>query len=217
MLNILVVEDEKPIANLMKIALTKAGYNVTCTYDGLAAADILEERTFDLVLLDIMLPGANGYEVLEYIKPLNIPTIFITAKNTTNDKVKGLKLGAEDYIVKPFELVELLARVEVVLRRYSKLDKTINICGLTIDVPGREVICDGERVHLTAKEFDILLLLARNPNTILYRETIYEQVWGGEYPDDTRTVELHIQRIRKKLHLENHLMTINKIGFRLEP
>ena len=216
MINILVVEDEKPIANLIKMSLTKAGYSCTRIYDGLAAADILEENPFDLVLLDIMLPGASGYDVLEYIKPLKIPVIFITAKNSLNDRVMGLKMGAEDYIVKPFEIVELLARIEVVLRRYNKLNTTIAIRDLMIDTVAMSVTKNGREIPLTNKEYELLLLFAQNPGVALYRETIYERIWGGDYPCDSRTVALHVQRMRKKLGLEDCLKTINKIGYRLE-
>ena len=216
MINILVVEDEKPIANLIKMSLTKAGYSCTCIYDGLAAADILEETPFDLVLLDIMLPGASGYDVLEYIKPLKIPVIFITAKNSLNDRVMGLKMGAEDYIVKPFEIVELLARIEVVLRRYNKLNTTITVRDLVIDTVAMSVTKNGKEIPLTNKEYELLLLFAQNPGVALYRETIYERIWGGDYPCDSRTVALHVQRMRKKLGLEDCLKTINKIGYRLE-
>ena len=216
MINILVVEDEKPIANLIKMSLTKAGYSCTCIYDGRAAADILEENPFDLVLLDIMLPGASGYDVLEYIKPLKIPVIFITAKNSLNDRVMGLKMGAEDYIVKPFEIVELLARIEVVLRRYNKLNTTIAIRDLMIDTVAMSVTKNGREIPLTNKEYELLLLFAQNPGVALYRETIYERIWGGDYPCDSRTVALHVQRMRKKLGLEDCLKTINKIGYRLE-
>lgn len=216
MINILVVEDEKPIANLIKMSLTKAGYSCTCIYDGLAATDILEENPFDLVLLDIMLPGASGYDVLEYIKPLKIPVIFITAKNSLNDRVMGLKMGAEDYIMKPFEIVELLARIEVVLRRYNKLNTTIAIRDLMIDTVAMSVTKNGREIPLTNKEYELLLLFAQNPGVALYRETIYERIWGGDYPCDSRTVALHVQRMRKKLGLEDCLKTINKIGYRLE-
>lgn len=217
MINILVVEDELPIANLIKISLKRAGYNVDVANDGIKALDMLDNRIYDLVLLDIMLPGASGYEILEYIKPLKMPVIFITAKNSVMDRVKGLKMGAEDYIVKPFEVIELLARVEVVLRRYNKLSSVINICGLSIDTVAMTVSRDGKEIPLTNKEYELLLLFARNPNIALYRETIYENVWGGECPCDSRTVALHVQRMRKKTGLDNNIKTIKKIGYRLEP
>lgn len=215
MIRICIVEDEVPIAKLISMSLTKYGYNCTCVYDGLEAADLLERETFDLLLLDIMLPGADGYSILEYSKSLNIPTIFITAKNALEDRVKGLRMGAEDYIVKPFEIVELVARVEVVLRRYHKLGDIIEICGLTIDTVSMTVKRGERYISLTNKEYELLVLFARNPNIALYRETIHERVWGGEYDGSSRTVDLHIQRLRKKTGLEKELVAIPKVGYRL--
>ncbi len=216
MVKILIVEDEKPISDLIKMSLTKAGYRCACAYDGIAAADLLEENVYDLVLLDVMLPGADGFELMEYIRPLGIPVIFITAKNSVNDRVKGLRMGAEDYIVKPFEVLELLARVDVVLRRYKKTDCVIKIGGLEIDTRSMHVRRDGTDIQLTKKEYDLLLLFARNPGTALYRETIYERVWGGEYIYGSKTVDLHIQRLRRKVGWEHQLQAVNKVGYRLE-
>jgi len=179
MIKILIVEDEKPISDLLRMSLTKAGYECICVDDGLKAADILEIERFDLILLDIMLPGADGFELMEYIKPLEMPVIFITAKNMVEDKVRGLRMGAEDYIVKPFEIIELLARVETVLRRYQKLDRMIEIAGLSIDTRSMVVRRNGGEILLTRKEYELLLLFARNPGTALYRETIYERVWAA--------------------------------------
>ncbi|MCM1528874.1 MAG: response regulator transcription factor [Alistipes sp.] len=215
MINICIVEDEEPIANLIRMSLSKYGYSCTCVYDGIEAADLLESRHFDLLLLDIMLPGADGYELLEYSKSIGIPTIFITAKNAVNDRVKGLRMGAEDYIVKPFEIVELVARVEVVLRRYNKLSEKIEICGLEIDTVSMTVSRGGVEIPLTNKEYELLLLFAGNPNIALYRETIYERVWGGEYDGTSRTVDLHVQRLRKKVGLEKELRSIPKVGYKL--
>ena len=216
MVRILIVDDERPIAALIKLSLSKAGYNCTCVYDGLAAADILEKESFDLILLDIMLPGATGFELMDYIRPLGVPVIFLTAKGDISDRVHGLKIGAEDYIVKPFEVVELLARVEVVLRRYNKLASVIDIAGLSIDTRSMRVTRDGEEIPLTNKEYNLLLLFARNPGAALYRETIYERVWGGDYNVGSRTVDLHIQRLRKKVGWENRLVSVHKLGYRLE-
>ena len=216
MVKILIVEDEKPISDLIKMSLTKAGYRCACAYDGIAAADLLEENIYDLVLLDVMLPGADGFELMEYIRPLGIPVIFITAKNSVNDRVKGLRMGAEDYIVKPFEVLELLARVDVVLRRYKKTDCVIRIGGLEIETRSMHVRRDGTDIQLTKKEYDLLLLFARNPGTALYRETIYERVWGGEYVYGSKTVDLHIQRLRRKVGWEHQLQAVNKVGYRLE-
>ncbi len=216
MIRICIVEDEKPIANLIRMSLSRSGYHCVCVHDGMEAADLLEQESFDLVLLDIMLPGADGFTLLEYIKTMEIPVIFITAKNSVNDKVKGLRMGAEDYIVKPFEVLELIARVEVVLRRYHKLNDVMEIGGLTIDTVSMLVKRGDAEIALTNKEYELLLLFARNPHIALYRETIYERVWGGEYVSGSRTVDLHVQRLRKKVGWEKKLQAIPKVGYRLE-
>lgn len=214
---ILIAEDEAPIANLIKTALTDAGYDCTWVADGTAAADLLEGEAFDLVLLDIMLPGANGYEVLDYCKTLDVPVIFLTARGSVEDRVYGLHLGAEDYITKPFELMELLARVETVLRRCGKTGRVLTLPPeIEIDTASRKVTRNGIPVALTAKEYDLLLLFVQNKNIALYRDRIYERVWGEEYLGDSRTVDLHIQRMRKKLGLEDRLVAVYKIGYRLE-
>ncbi len=213
---ILIVEDEKPIANLIRLSLSKEGYLCTCVYDGTQAADLLEENRYDLILLDVMLPGYDGFTLMEYIRPMEIPVIFITAKSNINDRVKGLRAGAEDYIVKPFEIVELLARVDVVLRRYRKLDSVIHIGGLSIDTYSRRVVRDEEEIRLTPKEYELLLLFAQNPKRAMYRETIYERVWGEEFQYGSKTVDLHVQRLRKKVGWEKQLQAVNKVGYRLE-
>ncbi len=214
--HILIVEDEKPISDLMRLSLHKAGYRTTCAFDGIQAADLLEKAAFDLVLLDVMLPGASGFELMEYLRPMGTPVIFITAKNSLNDRVRGLRMGAEDYIVKPFEVLELLARVDVVLRRYNKTEAVLEIGGLRIDTVAMQVTRGGAPVPLTRKEYEILLLFARNPGVALYRETIYERVWEEEFPYGSRTVDLHIQRLRKKVGWEDRLLAVNKVGYRLE-
>lgn len=216
MIRILIVEDEKPISDLIKLSLTKAGYSCKCAFDGEEAADMLDENVFDLVLLDVMLPKADGFELMEYIAPLGIPVIFITAKGSVADRVKGLRMGAEDYIVKPFEVLELLARVDVVLRRYNKTDSVINIDGLKIDTVSMSVSRDGVPIALTRKEYELLLLFARNPRIALFRETIYERVWGGDFVYGTKTVDLHVQRMRKKVGWDGKLVAVNKVGYRLE-
>ena len=216
MLKILIAEDEEPIANLIRVNLTRAGYECTCACDGEEAADQMENGHFDLLLLDIMLPKINGYELMEYAKTLQLPVIFITAMGTTEHKVKGLKMGAEDYISKPFEIVELLARVETVMRRYNKIGKTIRILDVEIDLSSRVVTHNGKQVLLTLKEYELLLFFARNPNIALYREVIYEQVWEKEYTGDSRTIDLHVQRFKKKLGWDKHICAIYKIGYRLE-
>lgn len=217
MVNILIVEDEKPISDLIKLSLKGAGYFCSCAYDGETAADMIEENRYDLILLDIMIPYIDGFELLEYIKPFDIPVIFITAMNSTKDRVKGLKMGAEDYIVKPFEVVELLARVEVVLRRFHKTSDIIRIGDkLTISLKQHVVRYEEQEIALTPKEYDLLVLFAQNPNVALYRETIYERVWGGNLEYTSKTVDLHVQRLRRKAHLEDMIKAVNKVGYRLE-
>jgi len=215
MIKILIVEDEEPIANLIRMNLLRAGYQCEIAYDGEAAADLIAEQTYDLILLDIMLPKLNGYEVLEYAKTVEIPVIFLTAMGETEQKVKGLKLGAEDYIAKPFEIAELLARVETVLRRFRKTERRLRLYDIEIDTDSRTVTKGGQQVDLTTKEYELLLLFLRNKNRALYRETIYENVWGGEYNGTGRTVDLHVQRLKKKLGLEEHITAIYKVGYRL--
>ena len=163
-----------------------------------------------------MLPEINGYELMEYIKEFHTPVIFITAKTRLEDKVKGLKLGADDYITKPFEMAELTARVESVLRRYHKGKSRITIADMEIDIDSRTVKKAGQKVELTMKEMELLLLFVRNQNIALYRDRIYEKVWGGEYDGQSRTVDLHVQRLKKKLGLETSIITVRKIGYRLE-
>lgn len=215
-MNILIVEDERPISDLIKMNLEDEGYQCTCAYDGLSAADILEEQRFDLILLDIMLPHIDGYELLDYIKPLHIPVIFLTAKAALKDRVKGLNLGAEDYIVKPFEISELLARINVVLRRFHKNEKILAFHNLIIDLDKHSVTREGELIDLTPKEFELLVYFVRNKDIALHRNSIYESVWETEYDGNTRTLELHIQRLRKKTGLEKHIKTLYRAGYRLD-
>lgn len=216
MIKILIVDDEKPICDLIDMNLSAAGYSCVAVQDGLAAIDAVEEDNFDLVLLDIMLPGADGYDVMEYIKPLKVPVIFISAKHEVRDRVKGLKLGADDYLIKPFDVTELLARVEAVLRRYNKSDKKLTIGEIEIDIEARRVTRAGSPVPLTSKEFDLLMLFAENRNVALFRENLYEKVWDDEYYANSRTLDLHVQRLRRKLGWEKNLVAVYKVGYRLE-
>ena len=216
MQKILIVEDEAAIANLIKINLEAEGYQCTSAFDGRAGADHIEQETFDLVLLDIMLPEIDGYELLEYVKPMGTPVIFLTAKGSVDDRIKGLKLGADDYIVKPFQVGELTARVEAVLRRYGKANQKLTFADVEIDVISRTVTKAGVPVELTVKEFDLLVELMQNRNVALYRERIYEKVWGEVFMGDTRTLDSHIQRLRKKLNWEKYIRTVFRVGYRLE-
>lgn len=216
MIRILIVEDEKPISELLRMSLTHAGYHCICVYDGNQAADIIEKEHFDLILLDIMLPGIDGYELMEYVQFIGIPAIFITAKADVNDRVKGLRLGAEDYIIKPFEILEVLARVEGILKRHGKLKDIIYLENIIINTQAMQVMKDGCEVNLTKKEYDLLVLFASNPGIVLHKSTIYERVWGGDYPEKTRTVELHVQRLKKKLGWSDQIRLVYTIGYRLE-
>ena len=216
MTKILIVEDEEAISDLIKMSLTKAGYHCEQAMDGLEAADCIEKNNYDLILLDIMLPEINGYELLEYIKTKETPVIFITAMGELNDRVKGLRAGADDYITKPFVMIELLACVETVLRRYHKVGGTIEIFDTVIDVSSRTVTQNGKQIMLTLKEFELLLFFVRNKNIALYRETIYENIWENDYMGDSRTVDLHVQRLRKKMNWGNRIKSVYKVGYRLE-
>ena len=215
-MKILVVEDEAPIRDLISINLQLVGYEVFTVEDGIMAEEFLEKQRVDLILLDVMIPGIDGFSLIEKIKKHNTPVIFVTAKESVLDRVKGLRLGADDYIIKPFETMELLARIEVVLRRYHKNDNHIKFKNIEVDTKQRIVKLNNKEIYLTVKEYELLILLLKNKNIALSREQILEKVWGFEYGGETRTVDIHIQRIREKLDLKNNIKTVFKVGYRLE-
>lgn len=212
---VLIVEDERPIARLIEMTLSRAGYACTVAGDGAAAADLIETHDFDLALLDIMLPGLDGYDLLGYLQPLGVPVIFITARASLQDRLKGLRLGADDYLIKPFEVEELLARAQTVLRRAGRGAGLLTAFDVTLDPTTHTVLQNGAPVTLTPREFDLLEQLMRNRGAALYRDTLYERVWGGEL-HDTRTLDLHITRLRKKLGWQQHIETVYRIGYRLK-
>ena len=216
MIKVLIVDDEKPICDLIDLNLSAAGYQCEAVQNGLEAITRIERDNFDLILLDVMLPGADGYDIMDYIRPMEIPVIFITAKHEVRDRVKGLKLGADDYIVKPFDIVELIARVEAVLRRYNKTERLLSVGDVVVDVEARRVMKGNRPIVLTNKEFGLLVLFMKNKNVALFRETLYEKVWEGEYFGDSRTLDLHVQRLRNKLKWEQKLVAVYKVGYRLE-
>ncbi|MDP4096318.1 response regulator transcription factor [Paenibacillus sp. P96] len=216
MQKILIIEDERAISELIRLNLNVAGYGSRQAFSGEEALAILQEYTPALILLDVMLPDQDGFAILEKIRPSGIPVIFLTAKKELADRVKGLKMGADDYIVKPFEAVELLARIEVVLRRFTHQSSLITYEDLTIELEERTVKKADEIIDLTLKEYELLLLLIRNRNKALSREKILELVWGYDYTGETRTVDIHIQKLRKKLGFEERIKTIFKFGYRLE-
>jgi len=215
MLNILIVEDEISIASFIEKGLTANGYACRVVHDGLHAADLIESENFDLILLDVMLPGADGFELMDFIRPIGTPVIFITARSAVSDRVTGLRLGADDYLVKPFELIELLARMEAVLRRHHKGTSELTLGDVTVALDSRRVKQNGKDIELTAKEYDLLVFFLQNRDMALFRETIYERVWQGEYTGDTRTIDLHVLRLRRKLQWEGRLVSVNRIGYRL--
>ncbi len=213
---ILIIEDEQAISDLIKMNLDIASYDSRQVFNGSEALSIFEQYCPDLILLDVMLPDRDGFDVMSKIKPSGIPVIFLTAKNTLADKVKGLKMGADDYIIKPFEAMELLARIEAVLRRYGSKKESTIFEDIEIDLEERTVKKDGNLIELTMKEYELLLLLIRNRNKALSREVILEAVWEYDYIGETRTVDIHIQKLRKKLEWEDKIKTVFKFGYRLE-
>lgn len=214
---VLIVEDDNNIAELLHLYLEKEGFETAVAGDGGKGVELFRSFHPDLVLLDIMLPVMDGWSVLKKIRESEkTPVIMLTAKGETTDKVAGLEGGADDYIVKPFEIVELLARVETVLRRYNKVQNVIELGGLSIDTRSMIVRRGEKEIPLTHKEYDLLLLFVRNVGTALYRETIYERVWGSNFLGDSRTVDLHVQRLRKKVGWEDRIQAVYKVGYRLE-
>lgn len=212
MSKILIVEDEMPIVDLIKMELKLNGYMVDYALDGEKGADLIMENNYDLILLDIMIPKFDGYELLEYAKQENVPVIFITAKSEVSDRVKGLNMGADDYIVKPFLMEEVIARINSVLRRYKSI---INLPNITINTKTHEVKKNDVSIKLTPKEYDLLIYLIENAGKVLTRDQIYLSVWNKD-TFDTRTVDLHLGRLRKKLGLFNIIKTLPKVGYIFE-
>ena len=216
-IKILVVDDEKNICELIRLYLEKEGYEVLLAFDGDQALSIFKNEAPSLVLLDIMLPKKDGLAVCREIRQVsNIPVIMLTAKGETFDKVLGLELGADDYIVKPFENKELVARIKAVLRRCGKAQGTLAAFDVVLDPAARRVTRNGTPLHLTPREFDLLEVLLRNRGIVLYREVLYERVWGLDAEYDSRTLDLHIQRLRKKLGWRNEIRTVFRVGYVLE-
>ncbi len=215
-MKILIVEDDSGISDLIEMNLQIAGHDAVKALDGEIAKELIEKETFDLALLDVMLPKIDGFTLIEDIKKKDIPVIFLTAKNSVTDKVKGLKLGADDYIVKPFESIELLARIEVVGRRYNKNDLSLKFKNIEIDEEKRIVKLDGKEVDITLKEYELLILFIKNKNMALSREQILDKVWGYSYIGETRTVDMHVNRLREKLDLKENIKTVFKVGYRLQ-
>ena len=213
---ILIVEDDQTISKLIAASLSISGYESVPCFDGNEAVHLVRNEEFDLILLDIMLPGLDGFQVMEKIRETGTPVIFLTAMGDVSDRVKGLKSGAEDYIVKPFEPLELLARIEIVLRRFNREQKNLSFRDITVNMEERSVRRGSEIIDLTPKEYDLLVLFLKHQNVALSRDKILMDVWECSANIETRTVDNHVQRLRKKLGLEDCLKTVFKVGYRLE-
>lgn len=214
MSKILIVEDEKNISKLIQDTLSLANYEFECSFDGEDALKKIKENTYDLILLDIMLPKLDGFQIVEQMKNNNIPIIFLSAKNDVNTIVKGLKNGGQDYIIKPFEPLELLARIE--LRIENKKEKEYSFRNIKINVVSRTVYKNEEIVYLAPKEYELFILFIKNKNRVLARDEILNKVWDINAQIETRTVDYHIQQLRKKLDLKENIVTVNKIGYMLK-
>lgn len=215
--SILLAEDDPSIAELLQLALTASGYHCKIAGDGHIAKQLLGDGGYDLALLDIMLPGLDGYQLLDICKEKHVLVIFVTAKASVLDKVHGLRLGAEDYIAKPFELLEVLARVEVALRRrVQETEEMLLIGDVKVDCIGRKVYKANELITLTPKEYELLAFLLQNPNIAFSRDSLLSQVWGFDFYGSTRTVDTHILNLRTKLGLSSYIQTVHKVGYRLE-
>ena len=214
MARILIAEDDKHINTLIKKNLELVGHRCVSVFDGEAVFDASGERAFDLILLDIMMPKMDGFQVIRELK--GVPVIFLTARGAVEDRIRGLKLGADDYIVKPFDMMELQARVESVLRRAHKSDKDFCLGYVKVDLHGRQAFYKDQLIDLTPQEFLLVEALIKNRNIALSREKLLEVAWGYDYGGDTRTVDVHIHSIRKKLGWDEHIKTVYKLGYRLE-
>lgn len=212
---ILIVEDEQPINKLIRKNLELVGHTCVSLYNGNDVFETLENDEFDLMLLDIMLPGMDGFQVMGGLI-CETPVIFLTARGATHDRIKGLTLGADDYMVKPFDMLELQARVDAVLRRTKKQDTDFQLGDVTVNLTSRLVYFKGNIVDFTPQEFALIEILIKNRNIALSRERLLESAWGFDYMGDTRTVDVHIHSIRKKLNWEDVIKTVYKLGYRLE-
>lgn len=215
MIKILIVEDDTNIAKMIEAAISIVGYETEVCHDGIEAVEKIEQNVYDLILLDIMLPGMNGFEIIQRIQKKDIPIIFLSALQDVSDKVKGLKLGAEDYIVKPFEAVELLARIEVVLRRSNKSQNILQYDSITVNIDKHSVLKNNEPITLTPKEFDVLVFFMQNQDIVLTKERLLCSVWGYMYQGESRTIDTHVQQVRRKMGLNGKLVTVPKVGYRL--
>lgn len=214
---ILIVEDDHAISDAVALNMQFVGYDYMVFDDGAkAAAYLADDHAFDLAILDIMLPGINGFELFSYTEKYNIPVIYMTAKTDAASEIKGLRDGAEDYIVKPFDMLALMVRIEKVLKRTGRLNTVYRVRDVEVNSETRIVTKDGEMVELQPLEFDVLLMLLKNKNLTVSREQLLSEVWGYDYIGETRVVDVKISSLRKKLDLGNEIKAIPKLGYRLE-
>lgn len=216
MADIMIVEDEASIRQVLDMHLQLVGHSVRAAQDAAGARQLFEEKAPDLALLDIMLPGEDGFSLGEFMIAQDVPVLFLTAKTAVPDRVRGISMGAQDYILKPFEPMELLARVENILRRTRKEETSLACGSLFLDFSARRVTLHGEDVPLTAMEFDLLSMLARRRNVAMSREELLYGVWGYDYAGETRTVDVHVQRLRSKIGAQ-YIETVYKYGYRFNP
>jgi len=216
---ILIVEDEIKLSEVMTLYLKKENYDVVCVADGKFAEDIVTNETFDLIILDIMLPGKDGWALLRKIKALgDTPVILTTARGEEDDRIFGLELGADDYMVKPLSMRELILRVNLRINTKARQLKTVNFGDLTILEESREVLENNKTINLTPKEFDLLLFLSKNTGKVFSREQLLSVVWGYDFMGDSRTVDTHIKKLREKIKFcENHIQTVWGVGYKLAP
>jgi two-component system response regulator ResD len=215
---ILIVDDEKKLADVMRLYLKKEGYEVECAYNGEEGEDLIKQNTYNLVILDIMMPEKDGWSLLRSIKAKsNLPVILTTARGEEEDRIFGFELGADDYMIKPISLRELVLRVNLRIKNSYQKEVKLVLNALSIDEDRREVIEEGRTISLTPKEFDLLLFLCKNPNHVFQREQLLNKVWGYDFMGDTRTVDTHVKNLREKLkHCENYLKTVWRVGYKME-
>ena len=213
---ILIVEDDAAISRLLESNLRLSGYQLICTADGCQALELLQNQPFDLALCDIMLPEIDGFELLPHMRAQGVPVIFVSAKADVQSRVRGLRLGADDYLVKPFDILELLVRMEKVLARSDKHPQRFRYRDIAVDEASHTVTKSGTPVSLKPMEYELLLTFIRHPGMVMTREDLLHQVWGDEFIGETRTVDVHVAALRRKLDLNKELVTVYKIGYRLE-
>lgn len=217
MYKILVIEDEENIASFVKMELVYEGYEVDNSYDGKEGLEKALNGKYDLIILDLMIPNLNGLEVCRRVRKVkNIPIIMLTARDSVMDKVSGFQMGADDYVVKPFAIEELLARIEALLRRVNNNSEFMNLIefkDIVINIESRTVECNGKQINLTTKEYELLLYLVKNKNKVLTRDYLIENIWGYDYDGENNVVDVYIRHLRSKLNKDDYIQTVRGVGY----